>query len=408
MFFTALMWIGLASETFQIEGQSHHFRIRSQIGQRLELLIGIEINRRLFRQSLPHRTFTGIVNSGLAQNPRGLHTVIVMNARILSLPQQVVCPAGIGRSETCVLYSSKTLLRKPWFVGKSNESVGPPSKRRVNARIDRLRRLVRIEISTVPNRKLNRRLTLPRFPLLRRSLRRRAIFLQRRPKLLENRLPQVRDGAMGPPALDTEGEVVGDIVGDSGRAVDVTETDGVAGTMEAAIELELEGVCWLVTDGDTDGLFELDMSTEGDIVGDEEGLSITIPDVDTLGEGVCEASDEMDADGVPLASTVVDGDALASDETVVEGLTELVISALRLADGVMIDVTVVEGDMEVVESALVDGDGEKDCDAVVVGETVEVGSALFEEDGDNVGDTVLGTDAVGLALIDGDGDEVGA
>lgn len=53
------------------------------------------------------------------------------------------------------------------------------------------------------------------------------------------------------------------------------------------------------------------MSTEGNMVGNEEVLSITIPDVDKLGEEGWKASSQIDAEGVQLGSTVFDGTALA-------------------------------------------------------------------------------------------------
>lgn len=194
---------------------------------------------------------------------------------------------------------------------------------------------------------------------MRHSLLRQAILLNGRPKFLENRIPQVRYGATGPPIHDTEGDVVVHIVGNSVRAFELTVTDVIQGTVEAAIETELEVVCWIVTDGEIAGTFELDISTEGNMVGDKEGLSITTPDVDNLGEEGCKASAQKDAERVPLGSTISDGDALASDETIAEGLTKIVISVLRLSDDVRIDVIVIGGYMEVMVAAVVDGDGEK-------------------------------------------------
>lgn len=63
---------------------------------------------------------------------------------------------------------------------------------------------------------------------------------------------------MGPLPLYTDGEVVGDTVGNARRAVDVTETDGYNpnGSCERN---ETGGVFWPVTDGGIDRLFELDM-----------------------------------------------------------------------------------------------------------------------------------------------------
>lgn len=66
---------------------------------------------------------------------------------------------------------------------------------------------------------------------------------------------------------------------------------------------------------------------------------------------------------------------------------EIVISAIRFVDGMMIYVFVKERDMEVVQSELVHVDCAKCCDAFVIGETVEVVYALFGGDGDNPGDS---------------------
>lgn len=203
-----------------------------------------------------------------------------------------------------------------------------------------------------------------------------AIFAHCKPKLLKKPLAHVRDGARGPPLLETDGDDVGDIVGGSGILVEVNEADGVLGMIDGGIEIEVIGLGSLLIDGDTNGLLELELAAEADATADEEGLSITTTDVNTDDEGEGDASAEMDVDGVPVGSLVMTGDGFGESEVVgimvTEGVTDELGSVLPVAEGVM------AGETDGLGSALLDavGDEEVVTEADVLGEAVGVGLTL--------------------------------